>query len=304
MKRSILSLVLVLACCSLLVAACGDDDDDDGDGAGVGGDADAEGGGDGGGDVETGTLIFTMNGEDFAREGFTSKDGWAISFDNLYINIEGPTAFQVVDPEAANRIKPEGPRAHAGHPHADIPEGAANEALIAAFFVDVAQGAGPTEIGRIDDAPIGNYNRLNFNIKKAGSESEGYKAEYDGYSIVMVGAATKDGNEVIFEILLTEEIEYTSCGPNELVGVVAAGGEGTAEATFHFDHVFGDIDGGADLNDEAVGFQPFADLAASTDGEGGLWTVMQSDLQDMSEYDKFRDALLTIGHSGEAHCHH
>ena len=36
---------------------------------------------------ETGRLQFVANGEDFVRQGFVSKDGWAIGFDHVYINL-------------------------------------------------------------------------------------------------------------------------------------------------------------------------------------------------------------------------
>jgi len=257
-------------------------------------------GDDGGDDDEekgTGTLVFTANGEEFVREGFTSKDGWDLTFDHLYIAIKSPTAFQVAEDEG-DKLK------HAGHPHDDIPEGAAHEALIGEFFVDLTVGDGPTELGRVEDAEVGNYNRLNFDIVKATDDAEGLVSDYKGYSLVLIGTATKGHGAkhqvVNFTIRLTEQMHYTNCGPNEDAGVVEKDGTGYAEMTFHFDHVFGDIDGEDDLNDAALGFDPLGELA----DEGSL-DVTQSDLESSmsaGDYLTFIDALRTIGHSGEAHC--
>ncbi len=275
------ALALVAAVAIAVAVGCAGDDN---------GDDDEEKG--------TGTLVFTANGEEFVREGFTSKDGWDLVFDHLYITIKSPTAFQVAEDEG------EGEK-HGGHPHEDIPEGAAHEALIGEFFVDLAAGDGPTELGRVEDAEVGNYNRLNFDVVDATSEAEGLVSDYEGYSIVMIGTATKghgSKHQVInFNIKLTEQMRYTNCGPNEDAGVVEKGGVGYAEMTFHFDHVFGDIEGEEDLNEFALGFDPLAELA---DEDGNL-DVTQEDLENnmsAGDYLKFMDALRSIGHSGEAHC--
>ncbi len=273
------------------VSACDDSDSDDDD--------DDDGG-------QTGTLIFTLNAEDFVRDGFVSEDNWQINFEHVYINIQGPTAFQVEQDLTEAKLRA-AKLVHAGHPHADIPDGSANEALLGEFFIDGTQGPEPIELGRVENAPIGNYNYMNFMIQPATAESDGLVSDYEGYSIVMIGTATNnDDNTVInFTISLDEEMEYTSCGPHpESIGVVAEGGEGTAEATFHFDHIFGDYEEGpADTDDEeainyiAIGFGPFATLATD-----GTLNVTQADLEVLDEYDAFMEALLTLGHYGEAHC--
>jgi len=259
----------------------------------------------GGSDEETqksGTLSFTLNAEDFVRDGFVSEDGWQIDFDHVYINVQGPTAFQVAETEA--KLK-DTPFKHAGHPHAEIPEGTAHVALTGAYFVDGHPGPDPIVIGQDAAAPIGNYNYINFNVVKASSESAGLVADYEGYSIVMIGTATKDDQSISFNIKLDEEIEYTSCGPHpESIGVVAENGKGEAQMTFHFDHIFGDFEEGpADTTDEdainyvAVGFGPFAELATD-----GALDITQEDLKSIAVYDEFRYAMLTLGHNGEAHC--
>lgn len=47
---------------------------------------------------ETGTLQIRANGEEFAREGFVSKDGWKISFNHVYTNLADITAYQSEPP--------------------------------------------------------------------------------------------------------------------------------------------------------------------------------------------------------------
>ena len=296
MRKSTLTTLWMIALLALgltLFVACDDSDSDDDDD-----------------DTQTGTLIFTLNAEDFVRNGFDTEDNWHIDFDHVYINIQGPTAFQVeadlseTETEAKLRAAK---LVHAGHPHADIPDGAANEALLEEIFVDGTIGDGPIELGRLEGIPIGNYNYMNFNLIPATSGSTGLVSEYEGYSVVMIGTATnnEDNTLVTFNIKLTEEMAFTSCGPHpENIGVVAEGGEGTAEATFHFDHIFGDLEEGpADTDDEetinfmAIGFGPFAALATD-----GVLDVTQADLEAMPLYSKMMEAVHTLGHYGEAHC--
>jgi hypothetical protein len=110
------------------------------------------------------------------------------------------------------------------------------------------------------------------------------------------------------DIKFDEEMAYTGCGPNGDAGVLAEGGEAHAEMTFHFDHVFGDIDEGpADPTDEeavnflAVGFGPFAELA--TGGSLDVDQVAMGQQMTGAVFQKLIDAVRTLGHSGEAHCH-
>ena len=247
----------------------------------------------------TGTLIFTANGEDFARQGFVTEDGWTLTFDHVYMNIFGPTAFQVAEELPQGLLM-----AHAGHPHAEIPEGAAHVALLGSYFMDLAQGDSPLKMGELE-SPVGNYNRLNFDIVPATEDSDGLDTDYLGYSIVLKGTATKDDMTIAFTIALDDTIHFVGCGPNpDPIGVLAEGGEAYAETTFHLDHVFGNqAEGPADTTDPetvnfmAVGFGPFADMA-----QDGKLDVTNDDLENMPKYQNFKDALYTIGHTGEAHC--
>lgn len=287
--KTIWMMILITALLTFIAISCGDYDDDDDD------------------DGETGTLEFYANGEDFIRDGFVGKTGWNIAFDHFYVTLEGPTGFQVA--EEALTFSPEIPGTdeeylpvHAGHPHDDIPEGAAHESLTGTYWLDLHDGPDPLLVDKIQGVPVGNYNYVNFAMVQA---DEG---DYAGYSIIMIGTATKDAESVQFTIKLTEQMTFSNCHQevdDENAGVVTAGGTGSVEMTFHSDHLFGDFEdlGNADgVNPIALGFQPFADLA-----EGGVLDIDQDQMADRMEpddYATFFAALYTLGHSGEGHCEH
>lgn len=258
-------------------------------------------------DSGEGTLEFYANGEEFIRDGFVGKTGWDIQFDNFYVNVLGPTAFQVAVDELTlnDSNSPECDEdtyspLHAGHPHEDIPEGSAHEALTGEYWLDLHEGVDRQLIGTVADAPVGNYNYVNFAmIQKA-------DGDYPNYSIVMIGDATKDTETVQFTIKLNEEMLFSSCHQevdDENAGVVAKGGTGSVELTFHSDHLFGDyesLDDPDSVNPGATGFQPFADLA-----ESGILDIDQNEMKSQlstDDYTTFIAALRTLGHSGEGHC--
>lgn len=222
------------------------------------------------GGAATGTLQFYANGEDFVRQGFVSKDGWSIQFDHVYITLSDISAYQTdppYDPESG----------------ADI-DGEVAVGLHEMYTVDLAKGgedAPPILVDEVPDAPTGHYNAISWNMARAES---GPRA---GHSLVMVGAAQKDGQAVDFTIEIDEECEY-NCGEyvgDERKGILEEGGTAELEMTFHFDHIFGDAELPASdpLNAGAVGFGPFAEGA-----EG-------HEVIDM--------AAMHLGHVGEGHCH-
>ncbi|GAG13434.1 unnamed protein product [marine sediment metagenome] len=126
-----------------------------------------------------------------------------------------------------------------------------------------------------------------------------------GYSLVIIGTAEKDGRVMDFTINIDEECGY-SCGEyvgDERKGIVADGGTADVEMTFHFDHIFGDVEAPMDdhLNVGAIGFDPFADIA-----EDGELDVDMAGLQDKlsaEDYQILVDTLPTLGHVGEGHCY-
>lgn len=253
--------------------------------------------------VPMGALHLYVNGEDLARDGFTAKDGWALTFEHAYIHLHGPTAYQVAVEEDETAAAPLLPQ-HAGHPHVELGESLAHVALLGNYLVDLAAGDGPTRLGTVD-APIGNYNYLLVEVTPADADSHGGIDEFWGQSLVLMGAAVSADTTLPFTLRFDETLTFAECGPvADDTGVVSEGGEGFVEFTFHLDHLFGDEDlygtDEAGLNDQALGFAPFAALAV-----GDAVDLYQSDLAagwDAERMDQLLAALRGLGHAGEAHC--
>lgn len=119
-----------------------------------------------------------------------------------------------------------------------------------------------------------------------------------------MGTAEKNGETIPFTLQIDQEYAYT-CGDfvgDERKGILTAGAVAEVEATFHFDHIFGDGEAPADdpINTGALGFQPLADL---TDGEELIVdkATLESELSE-ERYNLFFKALIGLGHVGEGHC--
>jgi hypothetical protein len=125
-----------------------------------------------------------------------------------------------------------------------------------------------------------------------------------GYTLWMQGTATQDGETIPFTVKVKEELAFT-CGDFVGVdrkGILAAGNTADLEATFHFDHLFGDSGTPADdsLNEGALGFGPLAALA-----QNGVVDVDSTALQaglSATDYTTFLAILPSLGHVGEGHC--
>jgi len=249
-SRGLVLVVVVLSAIGVMLAGCG------GEGA------------------ATGTIRFYANGEDFVRQGFVSKDGWAISFDHVYITLNEVTAYQTDPP-------------YDPHSGPDI-EATVSAGLDGVHTVDLAEGgedASPIKVGEVQGAEVGHYNAISWEMVKVASGPAA------GYSLVMVGMADKAGQSVDFTIRVEDEYIY-SCGEyvgDERKGFVNEGETADLEMTFHFDHIFGDLETPQDdeLNLSALGFQPFA--ATAENGE------VEANLADLGD--------LHLGHVGEGHCH-
>ncbi|PPT08334.1 hypothetical protein CKA32_004819 [Geitlerinema sp. FC II] len=236
---------------------------------------------------EPGTLSVRANGEDFVRQGFTTKDGWSVRFDNLYAHLSDVTAYQTDPPYDAFS---------GGEPNAKE-----SIVLVESQTVDLAAGdeaAEPILLSEVE-APAGQYNALSWKMTPA---TDG---PAEGYSIVLDGTAEKDGETIDFMLKFGEPLAFT-CGEfvgDERKGILSSGGTADLEATFHFDHLFGDGDAPADdeINTGALGFEPIAVLA-----ENG---TVEADLEALStrlspeEYETLIQLLPSLGHVGEGHCH-
>lgn len=235
----------------------------------------------------TGELEIRANGEDFVRQGFVSKDGWEIAFDHTYVHVSDVATYQTDPPYNAQS--------------GEAPEGT-EIALEEDFVLDLAEGGPDADtilIRSVADAPVGQFNAVSWSMSPA---TEGAIA---GETIQMVGTASKDGETIEFVIGVDESYAY-SCGEfvgDDRKGFVNEDSAGDVELTFHFDHIFGDFDTPADepINVSAVGFDPFAALAAD-----GQLNVSYSDLQNQmgaEDFTKFANNLQTLGHVGEGHCY-
>ncbi|MEM9092756.1 MAG: DUF4382 domain-containing protein [Cyanobacteria bacterium P01_F01_bin.53] len=233
-------------------------------------------------DSQVGMLELRANGEDFVRQGFTSKDGWQIEFDHVYANIQDVVAYQ------------SDPPFNPGVDKAIIPK--AETLLASSARVDLAEGdstAAPILMGQAETV-TGRYNALSWQLTSE-----------NGPSLVLIGRATRDEKTIPFEIAMNPSLTF-SCGEfvgDERKGLLEPGKTADVEATFHFDHLFGDSDLSADeaLNQGALGFDPFAALA-----QDGVVNLIPEDLEKSltkMEKSQLTDIYQGLGHVGEGHCH-
>ncbi|MEO0563659.1 MAG: DUF4382 domain-containing protein [Chloroflexota bacterium] len=236
---------------------------------------------------EVGPVTFTANGEDFVRQGFVSKDGWDISFDNVMVNLEEIRAYQTTpsyNPDDGELVR------------SDVMIG-----LPGTYVIDLAAGdadAAPLTVGTVDAAPFGYYNAVGWEMTPA---TDGDMA---GYALQIVGTATRDSDMVDFTLNFGESFKY-DCGAfigDDRLGVLAEGVDGTVEMTFHFDHIFGDaeLDPDDSLNTLAPGFEPFAGLAV--DGVVTADDAVFEAEMTAEDYQLLVEILPTLGHTGEGHC--
>ncbi len=231
-----------------------------------------------------GTLEFRANGEDFVRQGFVTKDGWAISFDHVYVTLANVTAHQTNPPFDAL---------------SDTPlDAQVSVSLEGVHTVDLAEGdehAEPILIGTAS-ASAGRYNALSWDMVKATA------GPAQGAAVMLVGTASRDGTELPFTIRLEQESSET-CGDfigDERKGVLEDGGIAQLEATFHFDHLFGDGEAAPDdeINTGALGFEPFARLATN----GSVDVDVAAIQAGFSAEERALLDEMHLPHVGEGHC--
>lgn len=230
----------------------------------------------------SGTLAIYANGEEYAWEGMTSKDGWTLSFENLYVHLSDVTAYQTNPPYEA-----------------DSPNIDANKSLLLvdSKTVDLTEGNGPVLLGEAE-ADAGHYNALSWTLSPA---SEG---PAQGHVMVLTGTAEQDGERLDFSIALDQPLAF-ACGEfigDERKGILEDGGTADLEATIHLDHLFGTDDAPADsdLNEGALGFKPIAALADN----GTVEVTSEGLMAQLSPEDqeKLLEILPNLGHVGEGHC--
>lgn len=214
------------------------------------------------------TLTLQVTGEALATDGFTApeltRDGWTVSFDRVQASFADVTAWRTDPPFVADGPSIDG---------AALP-------FDGTFTVNLADAG---EDGRIALATLpaeaGHYNALSWGLVPA---TDGPDA---GYSLVLQGTATKDGQEVAFTLRSADRIAY-ACGEfvgDTRKGFVTDAAPGQVEITLHLDHIFGraDLPAGDAMNQTALGFDQFAD--------GGTHDISLQGIH--------------LGHVGEGHCH-
>lgn len=237
--------------------------------------------------VQTGTLTFTANGEEFIREGFICKDGWELSFEHAYVTLASISAFQTEPPYDTSQGW-------------GIDEMAVERVdLGGAYTLDLAApDADPVVVGEVDAVTAGRYNALYWELVRA------HTGPAEGYVVLLIGKAEKDGEVIDFSLGLDKEVAYLGGEyvGDERKGILQAGGTADVEMTFHFDHLFGDFgeDQNNDINMEALGFGPLAAVASD-----GMLDVSLSELQTLLSAEDYQllEAVMThLAHVGEGHC--
>ncbi|NEP82092.1 MAG: hypothetical protein F6K39_30480 [Okeania sp. SIO3B3] len=124
-------------------------------------------------DNTPGTLKLRANGEDFVREGFVTKDGWKVTFDQLYANLVEVTAYQTDPPYNAET--------------GGKPEAKEQVILTQSKTVDLAEGDETAEAILVSEvsAPPGRYNALSWKMAKATA------GPAQGYSLLINGTKSR-----------------------------------------------------------------------------------------------------------------
>lgn len=223
---------------------------------------------------KTGNLLFTANGEEFIVNGLVSKEGWKIDFENVLVNIDAPEAYNNDSSALRATLK--------GDHLVDLKRGTAENPVVS--------------VGIVSNLQTGNYQSLKFSLKKI------KKGENEGFSIIMKGKASKEGKNIPFVIKLNEELTFDGKEGyvgDSLKGLLKKRETADVEMTFHFDHIFGNIESGAadHVNSKSPGFQIFLDYAE----EGGI-NVNQNQMKENPLYNNLISGIETLGHLGEGHC--
>ena len=234
-----------------------------------------------------GTLIIVANGEDFVRQGFVTKDDWQIDFERVAVNVGNITAYQT-EP--------------AFNPDENTEINATEKVTILdeVTTIDLAEGTQSAEPIAVKEmnVPAGSYNALGWSMIPLDDSG------LSNQTIVLQGQAVKDAETVDFKLGFAVPVQYI-CGEfvgDERKGIVQQDESAEVEMTFHFDHIFGDSDTPSDdpLNQDALGFQPLADLAQSGVLEAD-WQTLQQQLS-AEDAQLLSNAIAGLGHVGEGHC--
>ncbi|WP_297041002.1 DUF4382 domain-containing protein [Thermosynechococcus sp. OHK43] len=223
---------------------------------------------------QKGTLQLYANGEERLQTGWTTKDGWQLQFDHVYLTLGRVTAYQTNPP-----FDPEG---------GDRPKSEVTVVFSDPVTVDLVGDERP--LGGSAVAAVGHFNALQWQTVPP--------------SLQLLGTAQRGGVRVPFNIRLDQPLAFV-CGDyigDQRQGIVAANSAADVEITLHFDHLFGDRaePPSTEINRDAVGFDPFAAIA-TPEGVRVDWAGLQQRLSPQ-EVETLRKALGSLGHVGEGHC--
>jgi hypothetical protein len=223
---------------------------------------------------KSGSLLFTANGEEFIAEGLVSKEGFTITFDQVLINLSNIEAYSINDKKLSAKIE--------GDQLIDLKKGTVENPVIT--------------VQMLNNVSPGNYQSLRYSLKQLQS------GEYSGYSIILKGTASKDNQAIPFSIKLNEELLFDGREGyvgDSVKGIVKSGETSDVEMTFHFDHLFGNIE--ADKNDHVNSGSPGFELFRPYIQDGKI-DVNQNQLTENPAYPVLIGAIETLGHLGEGHC--
>ena len=236
----------------------------------------------------SGTLQLVANGEDFVRRGFVSKDQWQITLDHVFVTLDQITASQT------SLIY--GALGRSTGTVTNVPA----ITLDSPVTVDLAAGdaqAPPIPVAAVS-APTGHYRGLAWRMIPA---SEG---PAKGSSLLLQGTAKRQDQVLPFTLSLNPTLSFR-CGEyigEERKGILRANQTAELEATFHFDHLFGNRAAALDdeVNQGALGFAPLAQLAQA--GQVDLNMDQLRTQLSPENAKKLRELLPSLGHVGEGHC--
>ncbi|MEB3273823.1 MAG: DUF4382 domain-containing protein [Prochlorothrix sp.] len=246
-----------------------------------------------------GSLQIQANGEDFVRQGFTTVDGWELSFDQVNATFGSIAAYQTDPPFDAT-----------GDADPQIQQQVSISEPITVDLAADTPGNGEIDASPIVlatlTAPAGHYNALAWSLVRPADTPT-------AYPLVLQGQAQQADRQIPFTLQLEQELRFL-CGDyvgDDRKGFVQPDQTGSVEMTLHFDHLFGDaaLPAEDELNQGALGFGPIAAIAAtrapdSPDSPDSI-VVTESQLRSKlspTDLTKLDEILRNLGHVGEGHC--
>ncbi len=255
-------------------------------------------------DVGSGTVVFTVYGEDYIEEKIPAEngdetgfvDGWELAFTKFLVTLSEIT---VATRSGEVGAKQSGAKVFDVHQKGPVTV-ETFAGLDAKAFDDVSFSIAP-----VADAVAGNASAADVAALKT-----------SGHGVYVEATATKDAVTKTIRWGFPQNTQYLKC-TNEDIGdgvVVPNGGEETVQLTIHGDHFFYD---NLQSDEAQMRFQAIADADANSDGEVTLEELAQVDLTTLplDQYGtggaaavhnlrQFVEALSrTLGHyRGEGEC--